>query len=74
MPPDITQRIQDHYNIDAMIERVQQAIESAGLGTGPLQWSETGKVALFSTRTIDDLKLLQVRVRPSTLAAIFNFF
>jgi ubiquinone/menaquinone biosynthesis C-methylase UbiE len=58
MPSAITQRIQDNYNIDAMVERVQQALESAGLGSGPLQWGDLVAFDQFHVRGLEATKEL----------------
>ena len=58
MPAAITQRIQENYNIEAMVERVQQAIEKAGLGTGLLQWSDLVPFDQFHVRGLDATKEL----------------
>jgi ubiquinone/menaquinone biosynthesis C-methylase UbiE len=58
MSTGISQRIQDNYTIDAMVERVQQAIESAGLGTGRLQWSDLVPFDQFHARGLEATKEL----------------
>jgi SAM-dependent methyltransferase len=58
MSTGISQRIQDNYTIEAMVERVQQAIESAGLGTGRLQWSDLVPFDQFHVRGLEATKEL----------------
>jgi ubiquinone/menaquinone biosynthesis C-methylase UbiE len=58
MPAAIKQRIQENYNIEAMVEQVKQAIERAGLGTGPLQWSDLVPFDQFHVRGLEATKEL----------------
>ncbi len=53
MSTAISQRIQENYAIEAIGDRVQQALEMAGLGTGPLQWSDLAPFDQFHVRGLE---------------------
>ena len=58
MPAGMSQRIQENYTIEAMVERVKQALEKAGLDTGQLQWSDLVPFDQLHVRGLDATKEL----------------
>jgi ubiquinone/menaquinone biosynthesis C-methylase UbiE len=49
-------RIQDNYAFAAMMDRMKQALEKAGLGSGPLQWSDLVGFDQFHVRGLEATK------------------
>lgn len=56
----ITQSIQENYTIEATGDRVRQALERAGLGTGALQWTDLVPFDQFHFRGLEATRELAV--------------
>ena len=52
----ISQLIQENYTIESIRDRVQQALQKAGLGTGPLRWSDLVMFDQFHVRGLEATK------------------
>ena len=58
MPNSISQQIQENYRVDALVDRVQQVLEQAGLGSGRLPWSDLAPLDQFHVRGLEASKEL----------------
>jgi ubiquinone/menaquinone biosynthesis C-methylase UbiE len=53
-----TKLIQENYTVESMADRVKQALANAGLGSGPLQWSDLASFDQFHVRGLEATKEL----------------
>ncbi len=51
-------RIQENYTVEGMLDRIKEALENAGLGTGTLRWSDLVPFDQFHVRGLEATKEL----------------
>lgn len=49
-------RIQQNYAVQALLDRIKHALEKAGMGSGPLQWTDLVGFDQFHVRGLDSTK------------------
>lgn len=65
------QSLEDHYASEGIRERLDRALEQAGLGAGPIQWQQLAQLDQFHSRGLEAVKelaaVLEVKAEDTVL-------